>query len=238
AKPDGRAGDILRNDGGQLAELIRVAAQAQVRDRPIAVAPSGRASTGRQDQPRLIAVGASTGGVEALQVLLQNFPTDCPPTVIVQHINGHFAEAVARRLDQWCAPKVTVSEPDLLLKPGHVYLAPGNDRHLQIRSSSSGFTAKMRVGDKVAGHRPSVDMLFHSVAEAAGSDAVGILLTGMGSDGAHGLLAMHKAGAATIAQDQATSTVFGMPKAAIGLGAARLVAPIHRIAEHALTRAA
>lgn len=241
AKPDGRAGDFLRGDEGRLAALIRIAAQARVRDRPVAISPASpptKPLMPRNERPRLIAVGASTGGVEALQILLQGFPADCPPTLVVQHINGHFAEAVARRLDQWCAPTVTIAEPDLPLKPGHVYLAPGTDRHLQVRGGVAALTARMRPGDKVSGHRPSVDMLFHSAAEALGAEAIGILLTGMGSDGAEGLLAMARAGAATIVQDEATSTVFGMPKAAIGLGAAKLVAPIQRIAEHAFARAA
>lgn len=240
AKPDGRAGDLLVGDGGRLAALVRIAAQARVRDRSIALpmpVAAAKPLPVRALRPRLIAIGASTGGVEALQVLLQGFPADCPPTLVVQHINGHFAEAVARRLDQWCAPTVTVAEPDLPLKSGHIYLAPGNERHLQVRDGT-GLVARMRPGDKVSGHRPSVDALFHSVAETVGADAVGVLLTGMGSDGAEGLLAMARAGAATIAQDEATCTVFGMPKAAISLGAAKLVAPIHRIAEHALTRAA
>lgn len=242
AKPDGRIGSLLTSDEGRLAALIRNAAKARVGDRPASrVAPAPNyavpAATDRQ-RPSLIAVGASTGGVEALQLLLQDFPADCPPTVVVQHINGHFAEALARRLDQQCAPKVTIAEPDLPLRPGHVYLAPGNDRHLQVRGSAVHPCARMRADDKVSGHRPSVDVLFRTVAETIGSQAVGILLTGMGSDGAEGLLAMARAGATTIAQDEATCTVFGMPKAAIALGAAGWVAPIHRIADHAFARAA
>jgi two-component system chemotaxis response regulator CheB len=242
AKPDGKIGSLLTTDDGRLAALIRNAAKARMRDRPtgpVAPMPSyaGSAQIGHR-RAALIAIGASTGGVEALQQLLQSFPADCPPTVIVQHINGHFAEAVARRLDQQCAPKVTIAEPDLPLKAGHVYLAPGNERHLQIRGSAANPCAKMRADDKVSGHRPSVDVLFRTVAESIGAQAVGILLTGMGSDGALGLLAMARAGATTIAQDEATCTVFGMPKAAIALGAAGLVAPIHRIADHALARAA
>lgn len=242
AKPDGRIGSLLTTDEGRLANLIRNAAKARLRDRPAggaAPTPSYAipAATDRQ-RPSLIAVGASTGGVEALQLLLQNFPADCPPTVIVQHISGHFAEAVARRLDQQCAPTVTIAEPDLPLKQGHVYLAPGNDRHLQVRGSAAHPCARMRADDKVSGHRPSVDVLFRTVAETMGGQAVGILLTGMGSDGAQGLLAMARAGAMTIAQDEATCTVFGMPKAAIALGAAARIAPIHRIADHAFARAA
>lgn len=242
AKPDGKVGSLLTTDHGRLATLIRNAANAKLRDRhsnPVAPIPvyAGSAQAGHH-RPALIAVGASTGGVEALQLLLQNFPADCPPTVIVQHINGHFAEAVARRLDQQCAPKVTIAEPDLPFKAGHVYLAPGNDRHVQVRGSAAHPCARMRAEDKVSGHRPSVDVLFRTVAETMDGQAVGILLTGMGSDGAQGLLAMARAGATTIAQDEATCTVFGMPKAAIALGAAGLIAPIHRIADHALARAA
>ncbi len=243
AKPDGRIGSLLTVDGGRLAELIRGAARVQVRERAAivdarpALSPAP-APISRGERPTMIAIGASTGGVEALHLLLQGFPADCPPTVIVQHINGQFAEAVARRLDQQCAPKVTIAEPDLPLKSGHIYLAPGNERHLQVRGSAAHPCARMRADEKVSGHRPSVDVLFRSVADTIGDQAVGILLTGMGSDGAQGLLAMAQAGAVTIAQDEATCTVFGMPKAAIKLGAARMVAPIHRIADHALARAA
>ena len=252
AKPDGRVGSLLSADGGRLAELIRGAAKVQVRERTAFAAPapsmvaasaspapaSATAPGLRGQRPALIAIGASTGGVEALHLLLQNFPADCPPTVIVQHINGQFAEAVARRLDQQCAPIVTIAEPDLPLRAGHIYLAPGNERHLQVRGSAAYPCARMRADEKVAGHRPSVDVLFQSVADTIGDQAVGVLLTGMGSDGAQGLLAMAQAGAGTIAQDEATCTVFGMPKAAIKLGAARMIAPLHRIADHALARAA
>ena len=212
--------------------MIRNAAQAKVqahdRARP---APAPRQTLGSA-QTRLIAIGASTGGVEALHVLLSQFPADCPPTMVVQHINGAFAEAVARRLDSVCAPKVMIAEPDLPVRAGHVYIAPGTERHLEVRgSSNSGMYVRARPGPKVSGHRPSVDVLFHSVAENLGADAIGIQLTGMGNDGAHGLLAMAESGAMTIAQDEATSVVFGMPGAAIALGAASVVAPIHRIAQ-------
>ncbi len=245
AKPDGRVGSLLDSDEGRLAALIRNAARARLHGRTagavtpvLAKAVDVPPPAMRGDRPALIAIGASTGGVEALQQILRRFPADCPPTVIVQHINGYFAEAVARRLDQLCAPTVTIAAPDLPLRPGHVYLAPGNERHLQVRGSAKAPCARMRADDKVSGHRPSVDVLFHSVAETIGDQAVGVLLTGMGSDGAGGLLAMAEAGAATIAQDEATSTVFGMPRAAIALGAAAIVAPVHRIADHALARAA
>lgn len=238
AKPQGRAGELLTSDGGKLADLIRAAAMVRNAPRqakaPAPVMPSLGTARGAA---RLIAIGASTGGVEALQQLLTRFPADCPPVAVVQHINGHFAEAVARRLDAQCAARVVIAEPDVTMQRGHIYLAGGNERHLQVRAGSQLYT-RVRPGEKVGGHRPSVDVLFHSVAETLGADAVGILLTGMGSDGARGLLAMARAGAQTIVQDEATCTVFGMPKAAIALGAAGVVAPIHQIADYALARAA
>ena len=194
------------------------------------------ARTALTERPRLIAIGSSTGGVEALQILLGGFPTDCPPTLIVQHIAMRFAPAVARTLDQHCPPRIQLAEPDLPLRDGHVYLAPGDDRHLTVGSGA--LCCRLREGERVSGHLPSVDVLFQSVAKTVGAKAIGILLTGMGSDGAQGLLAMAQAGAQTIAQDEATSTVFGMPRAAISLGAANVVAPIGQIARHAFTKAA
>lgn len=242
AKPDGRMGSLLTADAGRLAALVRSAAGARLRERGASRAAPlpclAGSKTARGMRPALIAVGASTGGVEAIQQLLRDFPADCPPTVVVQHINGHFAEAVARRLNQQCAPSVVLAEPDLPLKPGHVYIAPGNERHLQVRGGADSPRAHMRADDKVSGHRPSVDVLLRSVADTVGERAVGILLTGMGSDGALGLLAMAQAGARTIAQDEATCTVFGMPKAAIAMGAAGQVTPLHRIADQVFARAA
>jgi two-component system chemotaxis response regulator CheB len=175
--------------------------------------------------------------VEALQVLLRGFPADCPPTVIVQHVNPRFAPAIARTLDQVCPANVQVAVNDMPLKAGNVYLAADADHHLIVHGSTTLY-AKLRRGVPVSGHVPSVDALFASVAARVGAQAVGILLTGMGQDGAKGLLAMAEAGAHTIAQDEATCTVFGMPRAAISLGAARVVAPIERIACHALNKAA
>ncbi len=236
AKPEGRMGELLSNGSDRLAQLVRLASEARPRalERPAKVQATSEAAP---STPRLIAVGASTGGIEALHVLLSTFPEDCPPTLIVQHIDGHFAEAVARRLDERCAPRVQLAEADMPVRSGQVLLAPGNSRHLVV-SGTAAPTTRLRALDPVSGHRPSVDVLFRSVAETVGRDAVGILLTGMGSDGAEGLLALSKADALTIAQDEATCTVFGMPRAAIRLGAAKVVAPVHRIASHVLRKAA
>lgn len=233
AKPDGFGGNLLSTDQGRLASMIRNAAQASVTARTPMAARASRPEVLKGCNARVIAIGASTGGVEALDILLSQFPADCPPTLVVQHINGAFAEAVARRLDGRCQPTVMLAEPDLPIRRGHVYIAPGTERHLEVRASPLGLNIRARQGPKVSGHRPSVDTLFFSVADQIGSASVGILLTGMGHDGAEGLLAMAQAGASTIVQDQATCVVYGMPGAAVALGAAKTVAPIDRIAQHA-----
>lgn len=244
AKGEGGGGYAF-DDQGKLAALIRDAAKVRFVTRPAPPPPPmpPRTSTAPRspalvERPHLIAVGSSTGGVEALQVLLGGFPADCPPTVVVQHISARFAPAVARTLDQSCPPKIVISEPDLPLLDGHVYIAPGDDRHFTVGGRSGHLYQRLRRGEPVSGHLPSVDMLFHSVADVVGAGAVGILLTGMGTDGAEGLLALARSGARTIAQDEATCTVFGMPRAAIALGAAGVIAPIGTIARHAFSKAA
>jgi two-component system, chemotaxis family, protein-glutamate methylesterase/glutaminase len=233
AKPDGMAGNLLTCDHGRLAAMIRNAAQANIGARNWSTRQAEPQQAFNAGNARAIAIGASTGGVEALDVVLSQFPGDCPPTLVVQHINGAFAEAVARRLDTRCEPAVVLAEPDLPLRKGHIYIAPGTERHLEIRGTGQTLSIRARHGPLVTGHRPSVDVLFHSMATQLGSSAIGILLTGMGQDGAKGLLAMARAGAATIAQDKATSVVYGMPGAAVAMGAAQVVAPIDQIAQHA-----
>ncbi|MFC0684941.1 chemotaxis-specific protein-glutamate methyltransferase CheB [Novosphingobium clariflavum] len=247
-------GKLALQDGGELADLIRDAAQvrfdARIESRPeqrprdvrvgaaSVVAAESRLSIRRET--RLIAIGSSTGGVEALQVVLGGFPIDCPPTVIVQHVNPRFAPAIARTLDLACPAHVQAADMDTPLLAGNVYLAAAASCHLTVKLDRDGSTllGKMRRGEPISGHVPSVDALFASVAQVVGAEAVGILLTGMGQDGARGLLAMRQAGAHTIAQDERTCTVFGMPRVAISLGAANVVAPVDRIAGHALNKAA
>lgn len=243
AKPDGSAYSLLENDGGVLAGMVRSAARVR-RWRPVAPAASRdtvsrqtiAASTSCPVATKLIAIGASTGGVEALHHILPAFPENCPPTVIVQHISAAFAAAMADRLDRQCRAKVQLIESGGLLHPGNIYLAPGNDRHATIGGVDT-LVAKMVPGDPVSGHRPSIDVLFESVAHRVGPAAVGILLTGMGQDGARGLLAMRQAGARTIAQDESTSIVYGMPRAAADIGAAERILPLPHIAERALAAA-
>jgi two-component system, chemotaxis family, protein-glutamate methylesterase/glutaminase len=219
-----------------LAGLVREAAKARFHKsapRPAPV-PSAAAFSSPRARPEVIVIGASTGGVEALHMVLASLPADCPPTLIVQHINGCFARAIAESLDRVMQPRVMLAESDMPLTPGTVLLAPGNERHLQIAPAGSrGLRCVLRESDPVAGHRPSVDRLFASLAatlgEARGHEALAILLTGMGQDGAQGMMQLASIGARTIAQDQASCVVFGMPRAAIELGAAREVLPLDRI---------
>ena len=238
------SGTLPLDDGGKLARLVRDAAKVSfARDAtpatPVTATPPppSLSPADRRGPPKVIVIGSSTGGVEALHTLLSQFPADCPPTLVVQHINERFTAAVAHTLDEACAARVVLAQPDLPLRAGHIYFPPDNDRHLLIGGPQT-LRTKLRAGDRISGHRPSVDALFLSAAEMVGKDAVGILLTGMGADGASGLLAMARAGALTIAQDEATCAVFGMPRAAIALGAAGIIAPIDQIARHTFSKAA
>ncbi|MBC2665605.1 chemotaxis-specific protein-glutamate methyltransferase CheB [Novosphingobium flavum] len=237
----GQGANAFGSDG-KLAALIREAAQVTF-TKPVSRAATPPASSSAAPAhtgaaPKLVAIGASTGGVEALHSVLSAFPANCPPTVVVQHVNARFAPSIALSLDRACAPRVLLAEPDLPLRAGHVYLAPGDERHLTVGGTGGQFHARLRAGPRIAGHLPSVDALFFSVAERIGAEAAGILLTGMGADGAEGLLALHRAGAFTIAQDEASCTVFGMPRAAIALGAARVVAPLETISSQLFRLAA
>jgi two-component system chemotaxis response regulator CheB len=162
-------------------------------------------------------VGGSTGATEMIRELLTRLPVNSPPVAIVQHMPGMFTRLFARRLDDLCALKVTEAEDGEVLQPGHAYIAPG-DWHLRVDAKGADYVARLDQEALVNRHRPSVDTLFHSVARAAGGKAAGVLLTGMGRDGAEGLGAMQRAGAATFAQDKASCVVFGMPKAAIDAG--------------------
>jgi two-component system chemotaxis response regulator CheB len=176
----------------------------------------------------LIAIGSSTGGTEAIQEILLSLPAITPPIVIAQHIPPVFSRAFADRLNQICPLEVKEAEDGDRLAPGRVLIAPG-DFHMIVRSAGSGYRVVIKTGPRVCYQRPSVDVLFGSVADAAGPEAVGAILTGMGSDGAQGLLKMKNAGAHTIAQDEASCVVYGMPREAVRAGAAVEVLPLDRI---------
>ena len=189
-------------------------------------------------QSRVILIGASTGGAEALKDILVTVPEDCPPILIAQHMPGTFTKLFAKRLDGLCKITVKEAEDHEPVLPGHAYVAPGGF-HLRLeRFGTRGYGIKIGSDAAVNLHRPSVDVLFNSAAESAGADAIGVILTGMGKDGAQGLLAMRKAGAFTLAQDEASCIVFGMPKEAIDIGAAEMVAPLNMIARRIMSNLA
>lgn len=182
---------------------------------------------------KVVAVGASTGGTEALRVLFEALPADCPGIVCVQHMPENFTKAFAKRLDGLCQVSVKEAENNDTVLRGQVLIAPGN-HHMLLKRSGARYHVEIKDGPLVSRHRPSVDVLFRSAARYAGKNAIGVIMTGMGDDGAKGLLEMKEAGAYTIAQDEATSVVFGMPQEAIKLNAADKVLPLEMIARDVL----
>ena len=182
---------------------------------------------------QVVCIGASTGGTESLREVLTALPADSPGIVIVQHMPAHFTGAFARRLDGLCQIDVKEAEDGDAVLAGRALIAPGN-RHMLLQRSGARYFVKIKDGPPVSRHRPSVDVLFRSAAQYAGANALGVIMTGMGDDGAHGLLEMKKAGAATLAQNEETCVVFGMPKEAIALGAADKTAPLSAIASEIL----
>ncbi|MGA2793270.1 MAG: chemotaxis response regulator protein-glutamate methylesterase [Roseiarcus sp.] len=219
-----------------LPAIVKMAASAYVRPsaaRSPAPSSSPRESSDYVHDGRVVAIGASTGGVEALIAVLSAFPANCPPTVITQHMPANFTRSLAERLDRLCAPSVSEAVDGTALAPGHVYLAPGGQTHLEV-VGSRGPRCRLRAGEPVNGHRPSVDVLFLSVGKAVGKNAVGVILTGMGRDGAAGLLAMRQAGARTFGQNEASSVVYGMPKVAFEWGAVEKQLPLARLGHEIL----
>lgn len=217
-----------------LAAKVKAAARARVRpgsDR----APSHAAGGDFKPDGRIVAIGSSTGGVEALLSVLSAFPANCPPTVITQHMPGTFTRSFAERLNRTCAAHVEEASEGAQLRVGQIYLAPGGDNHLQVVGSTQ-LRCRLVPEPAVNGHRPSVDVLFDSVARVAGKGAVGVILTGMGRDGANGLLSMRKAGAATIGQNEQTSVVYGMPRVAFEVGAVERQLPLERIGAEIINR--
>jgi two-component system chemotaxis response regulator CheB len=186
---------------------------------------------------RLICVGASTGGTEAIREFLVGMPADCPGILIVQHMPEHFTKMFAERLNGLCQITVKEAEHNDAILPGHAYIAPGG-KHLWVKRDEGQLLAKLSTEPPMNLHRPSVDFLFMSAAKFVGPDAIGVIMTGMGRDGAKGMLEMKKAGAWNIAQDEATSVIFGMPREAIEAGAVHEVAPLGRLRERALARVA
>lgn len=228
----------------RLCDSVKAAAQAKIRRRQPppevvvqpkytadAILPKATGSSMIQTTEIVVAVGASTGGTDALQVFLKAMPVDCPGIVIVQHMPEHFTRSFANRLNDIC--QITVKEAangDSVLR-GHALIAPGN-HHMLLKRSGARYFVEIKEGPLVNRHRPSVDVLFRSTAKYAGRNALGIIMTGMGDDGARGLLEMKEAGAKTIAQDEKSCVVFGMPNEAIKLNAADKILPLDQIAIH------
>jgi two-component system chemotaxis response regulator CheB len=228
--------DQLEQNAQEIADKIRAAAGARVsRRRPVAAqaAPKSRPAPLLHSVPlalhRVIGIGASTGGVEALREVLSHLPSAMPPIVIAQHMPAGFTETFARRLDTLCRIHVKQAEDGEPVHGGVAYIAPGG-RHLLLTRRAAGYALRVTDDAPVNRHRPSVETLFRSIARAAGSQAIGVMLTGMGGDGADAMVEMRRAGAYNIAQDEASCVVFGMPRQAIAAGGVNEIAPLTEIA--------
>jgi len=240
-KPKIDVAHTLADFAQEIVAKVRMAATARIQPcnepRPAPAKLSADAVLPRSAAPKLfkttdsiIAIGASTGGTEAIRVVLEMLPPDVPGVVITQHIPEAFSRPFAERMNRCSALQVKQADDGDLVLPGHVFIAPGN-RHLQVVRDGARYRCRLDDGPPVNRHRPSVDVLFRSVAQCAGPNAVGVLLTGMGEDGAAGMAEMHATGALTIAQDEKTSVVWGMPGSAVRLGCIDVVLPLVHIAE-------
>ncbi len=222
----------MREYAELIADKIRGAAKARVKPRQ--VTPAGAQGAGSlpllknplTSSEKLIIIGASTGGTEAIKDFLIQMPSDCPGILITQHMPEGFTRSFAKRLDGLCKIAVREAEEGERILPGHAFIAPGHS-HLLLARSGANYVTKLDQGAPVNRHRPSVDVLFNSAAQCAGKNAVGVILTGMGKDGAQGMLEMKKAGAYNFAQDEASCVVFGMPREAIAVGATHEVGALH-----------
>lgn len=238
-----RLNEETPDDYGRLiADKIRAASRARLRPprrTPTAVAAVEKRPVPRgvRTSDRIIAVGASTGGTEALREFLVGMPVDCPGVLIVQHMPENFTRMFAERLDGLCQIAVKEAEHNDPVLPGHAYIAPGG-KHLWVKRDEGQLLLKLSTEPPMNLHRPSVDFLFQSVAKYVGDDATGVIMTGMGRDGAQGMLQMKQAGAWNIAQDEASSVIFGMPKEAIDIGAVHEVAPLERLRDRVLAHLA
>jgi two-component system chemotaxis response regulator CheB len=243
AKPKIGVADGLRQLGADITEKIRAAARARVARRPGPPAaapgvpppmpPPPMAQLGRLSTEKIIFIGASTGGTEATRELLAEMPADSPAVMITQHMPPGFTKSYAARLDSLCRIRVAEARDGERVLPGHAYVAPGGF-HLSVERSGANYVARVTDGDPVNRHRPSVEVLFDSAARVVGRNALGVMLTGMGADGARAMKTMRDAGSFNLVQDEASCVVFGMPREAIAHGAAHEVLPLNRIAPRLL----
>ena len=210
--------DFIKNE---LLTKIKIASTARISNikKTVMMQQEQQQSLSVKRSNLIVAIGASTGGTEAIYSVVKDFGTDIPGIVCVQHMPPKFTEMYAKRLNDQCRIQVKEAETGDRVIPGHMLIAPGGDRHMRLIKVNGAYQVEVKAGPRVNGHCPSVEVLFESVAKAAGKDAVGIILTGMGGDGGKGLLSMRQAGAKTIGQDESTCVVYGMPKVAYDLGA-------------------
>ena len=238
-KPRVDTRSALLESSERIRQTVKAAALARVRPRDgrmlierkltaDVIMPPPVASRVKHTTDRIVCIGASTGGTETLREVLEALPVRCPGIVIVQHMPEKFTAAFARRLDGICAVEVKEAEDGDAVRSGRVLIAPGN-RHMLLQRSGVDYHVAIKDGPPVSRHRPSVDVLFRSAAQFAGANAMGLIMTGMGDDGAHGLLEMRKVGARTLAQDEESCVVFGMPKEAIALDAAERIVTLARV---------
>ena len=224
----------------QLTDKIKIAAATAITKRTLAASPEAKSQALTGTMPvnpvfispkSVIAIGASTGGTEAILAIVKDLPANTPGMVIVQHMPPMFTRMYAERLDKVCNMRVREAKNGDRVEPGLILIAEGGDKHMRLGKDARGYVVWCEPGEKISGHCPSVDALFESVAQVAGANAVGVLLTGMGADGAKSLLAMRKAGAYTIGQDQSTCVVYGMPMVAYNLGGVVDQLPLEAISE-------
>jgi two-component system chemotaxis response regulator CheB len=238
-KPRVNSKAILQDYAEEIHEKIRAAYGAHLKQAPLAAAPGKEPPLvgvlGRSLHDRLIAIGASTGGVEAIKEVIERLPAEVPGIVIVQHMPETFTTSFARRLDKLGAVRVVEAQGGERIQPGHAYLAPGHS-HLTVKKNGIGWVTELAKSEPVNRHRPAVDVLFRSVAVEAGKRAIGVILTGMGRDGAAGLLAMRQAGAWNIGQDQESCVVYGMPREAALVEALDEVSSLSNIATRVMAR--
>jgi two-component system chemotaxis response regulator CheB len=256
AKPRIGIAQGLQEMGAEIADKLRIAARARIERRTVArpappaatprAAGAGGAPAGapplvkavpiaysRSSTEKIVAIGSSTGGTEALREVLTQLPADCPAVLVTQHMPPGFTKSFADRLNSLCRMHVKEAEHGERVLPGHVYVAPGG-RHLALGRSGANYVVELDDGPPVNRHRPSVEVLFKSVARHAGRNVIGIMLTGMGRDGADAMKELRDAGAHNIAQDEATCVVYGMPREAVASGAVHEVLPLQKIAGHVL----
>ncbi len=233
----------LQQYADQIANKIRVAARARIKPYVFKSVPQSASASAvlpsiksrATSTEKLIIVGASTGGTEAIKDFLINLPPDCPGILVTQHMPEAFTKSFANRLNNLCRIDVSEAQGGERIMPGHAFIAPGN-AHLLLKRSGANYVTELNNGALVSRHRPSVDVLFRSAANCAGKNAIGVILTGMGKDGAAGMLEMHKAGATNFAQDEASCVVFGMPKEAIAAGGVDEVVPLNEMAKRVLAK--